>query len=67
MHILPCSVSDHKPIKLELLAHKDLGPIPFRFSPLWVKEADFMQRSRTVGSSQSRAPLFLFGRKNSEE
>jgi exonuclease III len=43
MHILASSVSDHKPIKLELLAHHDLGPIPFRFSPLWVKEPDFMQ------------------------
>jgi len=42
MHILPCSISDHKPIKLELLAHLDLGPIPFRFSPLWVKEPLFM-------------------------
>lgn len=43
MHILASSISDHKPIKLELLAHLDLGPIPFRFSPLWVKEPDFMQ------------------------
>lgn len=23
MHILPCSVSDHRPIKLDLLAHMD--------------------------------------------
>ena len=43
MHILANSISDHKPIKLELLAHLDLGPIPFRFSPLWVKEPDFMK------------------------
>eukprot|EP00253_Pinus_taeda_P008616 PITA_08616 len=43
MHILANSISDHKPIKLELLAHHDLGPIPFRLSPLWVKEPDFMQ------------------------
>ena len=43
MHILANSVSDHKPIKLELLTHPDLGPIPFRFSPLWVKESNFMQ------------------------
>jgi endonuclease/exonuclease/phosphatase family metal-dependent hydrolase len=34
MPILPCIFSDHKPIKLELLAHLDLGPIPFKFSPL---------------------------------
>ena len=43
MHILPCSVSDHRPIKLELLAHLDQGPIPFKFSPQWVKEQSFMQ------------------------
>lgn len=43
MHILPCSVSDHRPIKLELVAHMDQGPIPFKFSPLWVKEQSFMQ------------------------
>eukprot|EP00253_Pinus_taeda_P035967 PITA_35967 len=44
MHILHSNVSDHKPIRLELLVVKDLGPIPFRFSPLWIKEADFMQK-----------------------
>lgn len=43
MHILANNIFDHKPIKLDLLAHHDLGPIPFRFSPLWVKEPDFMQ------------------------
>ena len=42
MHILPCSVSDHRPIKLELLSHLDQGPIPFKFSPQWVKEPTFM-------------------------
>jgi hypothetical protein len=42
IHILPCNVSDHKPIKLELLAHLDLGPIPFIFIPFWVKEPNFM-------------------------
>eukprot|EP00253_Pinus_taeda_P029823 PITA_29823 len=42
LHILPCSVSDHKPILLEMLGHKDLGPIPFRFNPLWVKEPEFL-------------------------
>eukprot|EP00253_Pinus_taeda_P018974 PITA_18974 len=43
MHILPCSVSNHRPIKLDLMAHLDQGPIPFKFSPLWVKEQTFMQ------------------------
>eukprot|EP00253_Pinus_taeda_P034292 PITA_34292 len=43
MHILPCSVSNHRPIKLDLVAHMDQGPIPFKFSPFWVKEQTFMQ------------------------
>eukprot|EP00253_Pinus_taeda_P017830 PITA_17830 len=43
-HILHSSISDHKPISLELLTPKDLGPIPFRFSSLWIKEADFMDK-----------------------
>jgi hypothetical protein len=34
--ILPNSVSDHKPILLELSQDKNLGPIPFRFSPAWL-------------------------------
>lgn len=42
LHILPCRVSDHKPIMLEMLDHKDLGPIHFRFSPLWVKDHEFL-------------------------
>jgi len=43
MHILPCSVSDHRPIKLELSAHWDKGPTPFKFNPLWIKEQSFLQ------------------------
>lgn len=43
LHILSSNTSDHKPILLDLQAHLDLGPIPFRFSPLWTKEPDFMQ------------------------
>lgn len=43
VHILSSSISDHKPIKLELQADLDLGHIPFRFTPLWAKEPDFMQ------------------------
>ena len=32
--ILPHCTSNHKPILLELSLEHDLGPIPFRFSPL---------------------------------
>lgn len=44
MLILPCSISDHKPIRLELSAHINFGPIPFRFNPLWIKHSDFMDK-----------------------
>ena len=33
--ILPKLTSDHKPILLCLKEEEDLGPLPFRFSPLW--------------------------------
>eukprot|EP00253_Pinus_taeda_P032845 PITA_32845 len=51
-HILHSSILDHKPISLELLTPKDLGPIPFRFSSLWIKEADFMDKLRKGKKSQ---------------
>jgi exonuclease III len=35
--ILPHSVSDHKPILLEISSDKNLRPIPFRFSPAWIQ------------------------------
>ena len=60
MHILASSVSDHKPVKLELLAHLDLGPIPFRFSPLWVKEPIFMQIVKDYWSQPVKgSPSFI--------
>ena len=34
--ILPHYTSDHKPISLSLSSAENLGPIPFRFSPIWV-------------------------------
>jgi hypothetical protein len=34
--IMSHSVSDHKPILLELSRDENLGPIPFRFSPAWL-------------------------------
>ena len=41
--ILPHCTSDHKPILLDLDLDQDLGPIPFRFSPLWIQHEDFLQ------------------------
>eukprot|EP00253_Pinus_taeda_P034374 PITA_34374 len=39
--ILPKLASDHKPIQLLLEDEEDLGPIPFRFSPLWIEREGF--------------------------
>lgn len=39
--ILPNCISDHKPISLELSMDGSLGPIPFRFSPLWIQQEGF--------------------------
>jgi len=39
--ILPNCTSDHKPILLDLSLEPNLGPIPFRFSPLWILQCDF--------------------------
>jgi ribonuclease HI/exonuclease III len=64
MHILPCSVSDHKPIKLEFLAQQNLGPIPFRFSPLWVKEPDFMKKVKESWREPVKgSPFFIWEEK----
>eukprot|EP00253_Pinus_taeda_P001985 PITA_01985 len=39
--ILPNCSFDHKPISLELSKDGFLGPIPFRFSPLWIQPEGF--------------------------
>eukprot|EP00253_Pinus_taeda_P017553 PITA_17553 len=41
--ILPKLTSDHKPIQLLLEDEEDLGPIPFRFNPLWIEKVGFME------------------------
>lgn len=48
MSILPNSTSDHKPIKLLLTGQRNLGPIPFRFSPLWINQKDFRERVEEI-------------------
>eukprot|EP00253_Pinus_taeda_P031968 PITA_31968 len=40
--ILPKLTSDHKPILLCLKKEEELGPLPFRFSPLWVGKDGFL-------------------------
>ena len=41
--ILPKLTSDHKPIQLLMEEEEDLGPIPFRFSPLWIERDGFTE------------------------
>eukprot|EP00253_Pinus_taeda_P022851 PITA_22851 len=59
MRILQSSVSDHKPISLELLTPKDLGPIPFRFSSLWIKEKDFMEKTKDCWKEPIKGSMFF--------
>ena len=40
--ILPKLASDHHPITLQFEIEDELGPIPFRFSPLWIECEGFM-------------------------
>ena len=39
---LPKLSSDHHPISLQIEKEVDLGPIPFRFSPLYIERAGFL-------------------------
>ena len=41
--ILSFGGSDHKPILLEMVQEKNLGPIPFRFNSMWAKRDEFLQ------------------------
>eukprot|EP00253_Pinus_taeda_P032424 PITA_32424 len=45
--ILPKLTSDHKPVQLILEDEEDLGPIPFRFSPLWTERDGFIDIVKT--------------------
>eukprot|EP00253_Pinus_taeda_P008362 PITA_08362 len=48
--ILPKLTSDHKPIQLLLEEEEDLGPIPFRFSPLWIEREGFLDTVKEAWS-----------------
>lgn len=58
-----CSL-DHKPILLDLSSDVNLGPILFRFIPLWILQEDFQQ---TIFDSWSKpilgTPSFVWERK----
>jgi hypothetical protein len=56
--ILPHSVSDHKPILLEFSCDMNLGPIPFRFSPLWFQDKGFLKLVTKVWNGIVRGSTF---------
>jgi hypothetical protein len=56
--ILPHSVSDHKPILLELSQDKNLGPIPFRFSLAWILYEGFQDLVAKVWNEKVYASSF---------
>jgi len=39
-HIIPWGLSNHHPISLSFEKEENLGPIPFRFNPLWMDSLD---------------------------
>ena len=41
--ILQFGGSDHKPILLEMVNDKNLGPIPFKFNPMWANHLEFLR------------------------
>ena len=62
--ILPNYVSDHKPILLELSLDKNLGPIPFRFNPLWIQQEGFYHLvSSSWNQKITRNPSFTWEEK----
>eukprot|EP00253_Pinus_taeda_P034761 PITA_34761 len=46
--ILPKLTSDHKLVQLILEEEEDLGPIPFRFSSLWIEREGFIDTMKTT-------------------
>jgi exonuclease III len=62
--ILPKLTSDHKPIQLILEDEEDLGPIPFRFSPLWVEKDGFIDTVKAAwGKSFSGSSSYVWEQK----
>jgi hypothetical protein len=64
MKILPNSTSDHKPIMLVLTPQRNLGPIPFRFSPLWINQKDFLKKVEEIWRmSVTGSPFYVWEEK----
>ena len=62
--ILQACTSDHKPISLALTSGEKLGPIPFRFSPLWVTMDRFLDLvTETWKKAVSGSPFYIWEEK----
>jgi len=62
--ILPKLTWDHKPILLCLKEEEDLGPLPFRFSPLWVEREGFFETVQTACQKEViGSPSFVWEQK----
>eukprot|EP00253_Pinus_taeda_P035966 PITA_35966 len=62
--ILPTNTSDHKPIILELSSDENLGPIPFRFSTLWLQHEGFQEMvSDAWNRSVQGSPFYVWEEK----
>jgi exonuclease III len=62
--ILPKLTSDHKPIQLLLEEEEELGPIPFRFSPLWIDRGEFLETVKSAwAKSFSGSPSYVWEQK----
>ena len=57
--ILAFGAYDHKPILLDLVEEKNLGCIPFRFSPIWINQDGFHDIVNSIWNSPvSEFPFF---------
>jgi hypothetical protein len=58
--ILPHSISDRKPITLDLSPDNNNGPIPFQFNPKWIQEESYPALvARIWNSSVKGSPFFV--------
>ena len=62
--MMPNLASDHHPISLLLEEEENLGPIPVRFSPLWIEREGFWETVSQVWSQfVEGSPNFLWEQK----
>ena len=61
--IIPKLVLDHHPITLQFEIEDELGPIPFRFSPLWIEREGYINTVFQAWSNFVVGSPSLFGNK----